>query len=172
MTLIYLQCSRSRGSSDFLQNRRNRVQPSYTVRNCVLVVTTVHEINRRSRETCMECGVTPRNRNNKQAPNITQNFGLQSSQMCCIHTDCVWMEAHSGYITVWTAGTINQLHMLPVLQPTRGFLTTPVHVCFWGVAECAVCAFFFFFNFRNTFSLEQRLLADERARAGQRTVFL
>lgn len=24
---------------------------------CVLVVTTVHEINRRSRETCMECGV-------------------------------------------------------------------------------------------------------------------
>lgn len=35
MTLIYLQCSRSKESSDFLQKRRNRVQSSLAAWNCV-----------------------------------------------------------------------------------------------------------------------------------------
>lgn len=94
---------------------------------------------------------TPSRRSNKQQT-LTPKFGLQSFQMRCIHTDQAWMEARSGYITAWTAGTINQLHMLPVLQPSQGLLRAPVPVCLWGVAVCAVCFFFFFFIISETLS--------------------
>lgn len=90
----------------------------HSVQLCVLVMTTMHTINKPPKEPCR---VESSRSTLKKQINATQTLACKVLRGTLIHPDLMRTEARSGDITVWTAGTIDQLHALPFLQQSRNF---------------------------------------------------
>lgn len=108
------------------------------VQLCVLVMTTMHTINKPPKEPCRV-----ESSHSKETNKRNTNFGLQSSQVRSYST-----RAHENRSTL---GWHHRLDCRYYRSATRAaiftavavVLTTAVPVCFWGVAECAACVFVF-----------------------------